>query len=111
VAELQLEGGELVLHLSGWEKAETVHGDLRMPLSALRGVEVLDDARGWGGSGAGYKIGMPGHGGKMFVAVHAGTVNGQVTVPAGGQLKVPTPRVDHFLFRVVPPRARAWRMR
>ena len=37
--------------------------------------------------------------------------NGQVAVPAGGQLKVPTPRVDHFLFRVVPPRARAWRMR
>jgi hypothetical protein len=76
VAELQLEGGELVLHLSGWEKAETVHGDLRMPLSALRGVEVLDDARVWGGSGAGYKIGMPGHGGKMFVAVHGGTPRG-----------------------------------
>jgi hypothetical protein len=75
VAELQLEDGELVLHLSGWEKAETTHGDLRMPLSALRGVEVLDDARGWG-SGAEYKIGMPGHGGKMFVAVHAGTPRG-----------------------------------
>src|SRR5258707_9062944 len=38
-------------------------------------------------------------------------VNGQVAVPGGGQLKGPTPRVDHFLFRVVPPRARAWRMR
>jgi DDE superfamily endonuclease len=41
----------------------------------------------------------------------SGSVNGQVAVPAGGQLKVPTPRVDHFLFRVVAPRARAWRMR
>src|SRR5260370_16165510 len=38
-------------------------------------------------------------------------VNGQVAVPAGGQLKVPTPRVDHLSFRAVPPRARAWRMR
>src|SRR5260370_987948 len=36
-------------------------------------------------------------------------VNGQVAVPAGGQLKVPTPRVDDFLFRVIPPRARACR--
>jgi hypothetical protein len=38
-------------------------------------------------------------------------VNGQVAVPAGGQLKVPTPRVDHFLFRVVPPFVRASRIR
>src|SRR6266851_9152877 len=37
-------------------------------------------------------------------------VNGQFAVPAGGQLKVPTPRADHFLVRTVPPRARAWRM-
>jgi hypothetical protein len=34
VAELQLEGGELVLHLSGAEKAEAVHGDLRVPVSS-----------------------------------------------------------------------------
>ena len=39
------------------------------------------------------------------------TVNGQVAVPGGGQLRVPTPRADHFLVRVVPPRARASRMR
>ncbi len=38
-------------------------------------------------------------------------VNGQVAVPGGGQLKVPTPRVDHLSFRAVPPRARASRMR
>ena len=38
-------------------------------------------------------------------------VNGQVAVPSGGQLKVPTPRADHFLFRALPPRARASRMR
>jgi hypothetical protein len=39
------------------------------------------------------------------------SVNGQVTVPAGGQLKVPIPRVDQVFFRVVPPLARASRMR
>jgi hypothetical protein len=38
-------------------------------------------------------------------------VNGQVAVPAGGQLKVPTPRVDQVLFRLVPPLALAWRIR
>jgi hypothetical protein len=38
-------------------------------------------------------------------------VNGQVFVPAGGQVKVPAPRVDQVLVKVVPPLARAWRMR
>ena len=87
VAELQLEGGELVLHLSGWEKAETVHGDLRVPLSALRGVEVLDDAHDWTGVGVGFKVGMRvpgvatvatvrGHGEKLFIAVHSDTPRG-----------------------------------
>ena len=38
-------------------------------------------------------------------------VNGQVAVPAGGQVKVPTPRVDQVLFRVVPFLALASRMR
>jgi pimeloyl-ACP methyl ester carboxylesterase len=46
------------------------------------------------------------------VPSRAAIVNGQFAVPAGGQLKVPTPRADHFLVRTVPPpRARAWRMR
>ena len=58
MAELQLEGGELVLHLSGVEKAEAVHGDLRVPLSAIRGVEVLDETPTAGpGSGPGSRSG------------------------------------------------------
>ena len=32
MAELQVQGGELVLRRSGAEKAEAVHGDLRAPL-------------------------------------------------------------------------------
>ena len=38
-------------------------------------------------------------------------VNGQVFVPAGGQVKVPTPGVDQVLFKVVPFLALASRMR
>jgi len=38
-----------------------------MPLSALRGVEVIDDAQLWGGNGPGYKINMHLHGEKIFV--------------------------------------------
>ena len=87
MAELQLEGAELVLHLSGAEKAEAVHGDLRVPLSALHGVEVLDDAHSWTGIGVGFKVGMRlpgvatvatvrGHGEKVFVAVHGDTPRG-----------------------------------
>jgi len=87
MAELQLEGDELVLHLSGAEKAEAVHGDLRVPASTLRGVEVLDDAHSWTGIGVGFKVGMRlpgvatvatvrGHGEKVFVAVHGDTHRG-----------------------------------
>ena len=87
MAQLQAEGGELVLHLSGAEKAEAVHGDLHVPLSAIRGVEVLDDAHSWTGVGAGFKVGMRvpgvasvatvrGHGEKVFVAVHHDTPRG-----------------------------------
>ena len=38
-------------------------------------------------------------------------LNGQVAVPADGQLKVPIPRVDLYWLSCVPPRARAWRIR
>ena len=87
MAELQPEGGDLVLHLSGVEKAEAVRGDLRVPLSAIRGVEVLDDARSWTRIGAGFKVGMRvpgvasvatvrGNGEKVFVAVHGDTPRG-----------------------------------
>ncbi len=46
MAQLRVEGDDLVLHLSVAEKAESLHGDLRVPLSAVQGVEVLDDAHG-----------------------------------------------------------------
>jgi hypothetical protein len=87
MAELRRDGGELVLALSRAEKAEAVRGDLRVPVSAMRGVEVLDDAHSWTGIGSGFKVGMRvpgvasvatvhGHGEKVFVAVHRDTPRG-----------------------------------
>jgi hypothetical protein len=85
MAELQVQGGELVLHLSGSEKAEAVHGDLRVPLSAVRGVEIVQDAHE--PADHGFKVGMrlPGvtevaivraRGQKIFAAVHHNTPRG-----------------------------------
>ena len=44
MAELQIEGDEVLLHLSRSEKLEAIHGDLRAPLTAIRPIEVLNDA-------------------------------------------------------------------
>ena len=87
VADLRIDGNELVLHLSGAERAESVHGDLRAPLSAVRGIEVLDDAHGPAGIKAGIKIGtrlpgvievgvIQGRTKRLFAAVHHNTPRG-----------------------------------
>ena len=87
MAELRVEGGDLVLHLTGAEKVEGIHGDLRAPLSAVRGVEVLDDAHGPVGVHAGIKIGtripgvievgtVQGRTQRLFAAVHRNTPRG-----------------------------------
>jgi hypothetical protein len=44
MAELVREGDDLVVELSLAEKAEAVHGDIRVPASSVRRVEVVDDA-------------------------------------------------------------------
>ncbi len=87
MAELRISGAELVLHLTAAEKVESVHGDLRVPRSALTGVEVIDDAHRRAGIRAGLKVGtrIPGvievatiHGlhRKIFAAVHHDTPRG-----------------------------------
>ncbi|MHB1497620.1 MAG: hypothetical protein ACYCXN_06885 [Acidimicrobiales bacterium] len=86
MAELVVEGDEVVLRLSEAEKIEAVHGDLRAPLSSVRGVEVLDDAHRPADL-AGFRIGarIPGFvevatvtraNKKIFAAVHHGTPRG-----------------------------------
>ncbi len=86
MAELVVEDTELVLHLSRAEKLEAVHGDLRVPLDSVVGVEVLDDAHR-AADVLGVKIGtrLPGvievgtvHSGEgtLFAAVHRDTPRG-----------------------------------
>ena len=43
MADLHVEDGELVLHLGTMEKAEGFRGDIRVPLSAVTAVRVVDD--------------------------------------------------------------------
>jgi hypothetical protein len=87
MAELQVQGNELVLHLSAAEKVEGVHGDLRVPLSAVRGVAVLENAHQAAGIKAGVKVGtripgvvevglVQGRTTRRFVAVHHDTPRG-----------------------------------
>lgn len=87
MAQLQVEGNELVLALSAAEKLEGVHGDLRVPLSAVRGVEILDDAHSPVGIRSGIKIGtrlpgvievgtIQGAHRRLFAAVHHDTPRG-----------------------------------
>ena len=87
MAELRTEGDELVLHLSDAEKVEGVHGDLRVPRSAVSGVEILDDAHAAAGIRSGLKIGtripgvievgsVEGRTRRLFAAVHHDTPRG-----------------------------------
>jgi len=79
VAELHPEGDELVLHLGPREKAEGMHGDIRVPLTAVTSVRVVPDAwpelRGVRAPGTGLPnviaVGTRrGSFGKDFAAVH-----------------------------------------
>jgi hypothetical protein len=79
VAQLAVEGDELVVHLTTWEKISGFHGNVRVPLSALRSVSTPDNAwaemRGWRMAGTGIPglvaIGTRRHrDGYDFTAVH-----------------------------------------
>jgi hypothetical protein len=80
VAELAVDGTDLVLHMQALEKAEGMHRDIRVPLGAVTGVRVVDTA--WDGELRGIRApgtGLPnviavgtrrGSFGKDFAAVH-----------------------------------------
>lgn len=42
MADIRIDGSDLVVELSRLEKAEAVHGDVRVPLTSVRQVEVVD---------------------------------------------------------------------
>jgi hypothetical protein len=85
VAELTVQGDELVLSLSEMEQLEAVHaGDVRVAVTSVRGIEVLDDALG-AVHGIRTGTGIPGvlvvgairhEGKKAFVVVHHGRPRG-----------------------------------
>jgi hypothetical protein len=94
MAELSVEGNELVLRLSRAERLESLHGDLRVPLGSVRSVEVLEDAHvpadvpGWR---TGTRIPrvvevatVSAQGRRIFAAVHHDTPRG-VRVRLDGQ--------------------------
>ena len=64
-----------------------------------------------GGIGQALARRLAAEGAVLALSYGANGVNGQVAVPAGGQVKVPTPRVDQVLFRVIPFLALASRIR
>jgi hypothetical protein len=79
VAELKVDGNDLVLHLHAAEKAEGFHGDLRVPLAAVDSARAVDNAwpelRGIRAPGTGVPdviaVGTRRGGfGKDFAAVH-----------------------------------------
>ena len=41
MAELRVEGADLVLHLTRWQRVIGFHGDLRMPLTSVRSVTAV----------------------------------------------------------------------
>lgn len=45
MAEVSIDAGDLVVDLTGFEKAEAFHGDLRIPVTSITGAEVIEDAR------------------------------------------------------------------
>ncbi|WP_298212075.1 hypothetical protein [Ferrimicrobium sp.] len=44
MADLVIEDGKLILHLSQFEKIEGVHGDITVPLNSVVTVSVLENA-------------------------------------------------------------------
>jgi hypothetical protein len=93
VADLQVEGNELILHLSKSEVAEAIHGELRAPLVDVTSVEILDDAHDAADHGLKTGTRIPGvievgtvhsDGKRIFTAVHRSTPRGVRVVLQNG---------------------------
>jgi hypothetical protein len=93
MAELEVDGEDLVVKQTGFEKAESVHADPKVPLSSVRRVEVLDDAIG---AVHGFRVGtgIPGsvavgtftsRDARIFAVVHHDTPRGVHVVMEGAK--------------------------
>ena len=107
MAGFRVEGVELALHLSWHEEAAVVHGGPRVPLPAVRGVEVPEDAHE--PTDHAFKIGerLPGvaevaavrsGGRKIFTAVHH-------DAPWGGWVLLREARYDEWIVGKADPEA------
>ncbi len=95
MAEVRIDGNQLSLVLTNAEKLEGIHGNLRVPLSSVQKVEVLEDAMAAGGVRTGVKFGtrIPGVitvgqvrtlRTKRFVVLHHNTPRGiRISLGAG----------------------------
>jgi hypothetical protein len=98
VVDLALDGDDLVVRLSLLEKAESAHGDVRIPRSSITAVEVLehpvDAVGGWKLVGArlrgSFAIGtFVVDGRRVFAAVHRDTGRGlRLTLSRGSFYEV-----------------------
>lgn len=75
---LGIEGDDLVVHLTRWEKFWAFHGEVRVPLTSVRAVSIPEhpwfELRGWRSTGTGVPgvaaLGTRRHSsGRDFVAV------------------------------------------
>ncbi len=114
MAELKIDGDELVLHLTTAEKVVSAHRDLRAPRSAVRAVEVADGAHREAGFRAGVKIGtripgvtevgiVQGLSRRRFVAVHHDT-------PRGLRIELDGTAFDEWIVGCADPEAVAARL-
>jgi Bacterial PH domain len=109
LAKLSREGDELVVELSNVEKAEAAHGDVKVPVSSVRAVDVVDDAvhavpglkvigAGWPGRFAiGTFSGGPDHM-KTFAVVHHDH-------PRGVRVRLEGERFDQLVISCEDPEA------
>ena len=93
MADLRIDGNQLVLHLSGAERVEGVHGDLRVPLSA-----VVRDLRRHGRGGVSGRS-RPGSGGvriRHWIRIRCGWFGHDIFLRAGrGRGRGTNGRDDH----------------
>jgi hypothetical protein len=93
MAELIVEGDELVVRLGRVEKLEAVHGDITVPVTSIRSVAIVEDALAEV-HGVRVGTGVPGvvaigtftsRGSKTFAVVHHDTPRGVRVTLEGAQ--------------------------
>ncbi len=114
VAQLDLDGADLVVRLSALEKFGALRGDVRLPLSSFRNARAtsapFDELSGtlrWLGTGVWRVIALGtyrGRGTKAFAAVHRGRPGVVVDLDGGPyqRLVVSTPDAHRIVGRLDP---------